>query len=126
MQARRQQQGQEAGPDLHEAGERQERKGEDAHRIAREGGRLIRLQAAQGRYERRIEPAFADDPAHEIGQAEGGQKRIRHGTRPQRLREQNVPGEAENARGHGAEADQQGRADERHAPSRLARPGRNV
>ena len=88
---------------------------EDAQHIA--GGRrgLVRLQAAQGRHERRIEPALADDAAHQVRQAEGREKRIRHRSRAQRLREQHVPDEAENARGDRAETDQEGGADERHA-----------
>ena len=77
-----------------------------AQHVTRHDGGVIGLQPAQGRHERRIEPAFADDPAHEIGQAEGGEKRIRHGPGSERLREQDVPDEAENAGGDGAEADQ--------------------
>ena len=75
---------------------------------------------AEHRHQGRVQPALADDPAHEVGQPERRQKRIRHGPRAERLREQHVADESEDPRRARAEADQKGGADDRHAASRLA------
>ena len=112
--ARREREGEQTGADFHHPGQGEQREGKDVT-TSPAVSPPPPVEGAESRHESRVQPALADHPAHEVRQPERRQKRIRHRPRAKRLREQHIADESEDPRRARAEADQKGRADDRHA-----------
>ena len=121
-QVRRVQEGDETGADLDESGERQERQGEDRQHVARDLRGLLRLKRLRTGTRAGLSPPSPVMRRTRFGEAEAARNASATGP-AQRLREQHVPGEAEDPRQGGAEPDEEEERMKRHGVRRLAGPG---
>ncbi len=97
--------------DLGERDQDEQRAREVRHGLPCEAARrplaLLGLRLEIDRHEGRVQPALAEHAAEHVGQAEGDEEGVRHRPRAQRARDQDVAHEAEEARQHGRQADDQ-------------------